>query len=264
MASESLVIEVNETPHSVAVSRDGAQVFVTHFRTGTVTVLDAAGSTIEKSLKVQSDPGPYGVATHPDGSIYVADNSRDFVRRVDPATGEIGPDAGIGVRPYGLAMNHAGSLLFAACPLDDCIEVLDAGIKNMFRLRFGDFCVGVAVSADGATLYATNYFSNTVSIIDISTLDAAISGGEVIGDAAVTHTVRVAEGPYGVALSPDGHRLYVAHFGSKHVVSVIDIDSGAVIDTIGATHGMVRGVGAVGDRLYVTNYFAGSVSVIDI
>ena len=161
-------------------------------------------------------------------------------------------------------MNHAGSLLFAACPLDDCIEVLDAGIKNMFRLRFGDFCVGVAVSADGATLYATNYFSNTVSIIDISTLDAAISGGEVIGDAAVTHTVRVAEGPYGVALSPDGHRLYVAHFGSKHVVSVIDIDSGAVIDTIGATHGMVRGVGAVGDRLYVTNYFAGSVSVIDI
>jgi len=144
MASESLVIEVNETPHSAAVSRDGAQVYVTQFRTGTVTVLDAVGNSIEKSLKVQSEPGPYGVATHPDGGIYVADNSRDFVRRVDPATGDIGPDAGINVRPYGLATNHAGSLLFAACPLDDCIEVLDAGIKNVFRLRYDDFCVGVA------------------------------------------------------------------------------------------------------------------------
>jgi YVTN family beta-propeller protein len=264
MASESLVIEVNETPHSAAVSRDGAQVYVTQFRTGTVTVLDAVGNSIEKSLKVQSEPGPYGVATHPDGGIYVADNSRDFVRRVDPATGDIGPDAGINVRPYGLATNHAGSLLFAACPLDDCIEVLDAGIKNVFRLRYDDFCVGVAVSADGATLYATNYFSNTVSIVDISTLETAMNRGEVSGDAAVANTVRVAEGPYGIALSPDGQRLYAAHFGSAHVVSVIDVDSRTVIDTIGLAHGMVRGVVAVGDRLYVTNYFDGSVSVIDV
>jgi YVTN family beta-propeller protein len=65
MASESLVIEVNETPHSAAASRDGAHVYVTQFRTGTVSVLDAVGNSIEKSLKVQSDPDPYGVATHP-------------------------------------------------------------------------------------------------------------------------------------------------------------------------------------------------------
>jgi YVTN family beta-propeller protein len=161
-------------------------------------------------------------------------------------------------------MNHAGSVVFAACPLDNCIEVLDAGIKNVVRLRYDDFCVGVAASADGATLYATNYFSNTVSIVDISTLETQIGRGEVSADAATAHTVKVAEGPYGIALSPDGHRLYVAHFGSTHVVSVIDADSSTVIDMIGLTHGMVRGVAAVEDRLYATNYFDGSVSVVDI
>ena len=40
--------------------------------------------------------------------------------------------------------------------------------------------------------------------------------------------------------------------------------SRTVIDIIGLTHGMVRGVAAVEDRLYVTNYFDGSVSVIDV
>jgi hypothetical protein len=114
--------------------------------------------------------------------------------------------------------------LFAACPLDDRIEVLDAGIKNIFRLRYDDFCVGLAVRGDGATLYATNYFSNTVSVIDISALDAAMSRGEVSGDAPVVHTVRVAQGPYGIALSPDGKRLYAAQlqwFGAVYVGHVV-------------------------------------------
>jgi DNA-binding beta-propeller fold protein YncE len=264
MAHESLVIEVDETPHSAALSRDGAQLFVTQFRTGTVTVLDTAGNTIEKSLKIQSDPGPYGIATHPDGNIYVSCNGHSFVRRVDPITGAIGIDAGINVRPYGLAMNHSGSLLFAACPLDHCIEVLDRLIKNIFRLRYDDFCVGVAVSADGGTLYTTNYFSHTISIVDLSTLEAAIKSGEGNGKAEIIHSISVAEGPYGIALSPDSQRLYVAHFASKNVVSVIDIEGQAVVETIGAAHGMVRGIAATDSRLYVTNYFSGSVSVIDI
>src|SRR5262249_48829196 len=156
-------IEVDQTPHSATSSRDGALVFVTHFRTGMVSVVDTARNAVTKTLKIQSDPGLYGIAAHPDGGIYVADNSRDFVKRVDPTTGEIGPDAGINVRPYGLALNPGGSRLFAACPLDDCIEVLDALIKNMFRIRYNDFCVGLAVSAEGDRLYVTNYFSNTVS-----------------------------------------------------------------------------------------------------
>jgi DNA-binding beta-propeller fold protein YncE len=161
-------------------------------------------------------------------------------------------------------MNTSGSLLFAACPLDDRIEVLDAGIKNLFRLCYNDFCVGAAVSPDDATLYVTNYFSNTVSIVDVSSLQSALGRGEFNGEAAITHTINVAEGPYGISLSPNGLTLYIAHFGSKHVVSVIDVNSRTLIDTIEARHGMVRGVAAIDSRLYVTNYFDGSVSVIEI
>ncbi len=258
-------IEVGQTPHSATASRDGALVFVTHFRTGVVSVVDTAQNTVTQTFTVQSDPGLYGVAAHPDGTIYVADNSRGFVKRVDPATGDIGPHAGINVRPYGLAMNRDGSRLFAACPLDDCIEVLDALVKNMFSIRYRDFCVGLAVDADGDRLYATNYFSDTVSVLDISGLESAMQNNPTAdGEVPVIADISVAQGPYGIAFDDASNRLYVAHFGSEHVVSVIDAASQTVIDTITVDHGMVRGVAtAGGSRIVVTNYFDTSVSVIE-
>ena len=265
MAHESSVIQIDDTPHSAAPSADGRLVFVTHFRTGALSVLDTVHNTVTKTLQVQCEPGLYGVAAHPDGSAYVAENSADFVMRVDPVTGEIGPDAGINVRPYGLALNPAGSRLFAVCPLDHRIEVLDAGIKNILRIRYNDFGVGLAVSPDGGALYVTNHFAGTVSVLDISAVESAIQAGQSQCDAPTVADISVAAAPYGVAASPDGSRLYVAHFGSQHVISVIDAHSRAVVDMIHASHGMVRGIAAPDNRrIYVTNYFSGSVSVINV
>src|SRR5689334_15930994 len=135
-AQEIARIAVEQTPHSATPSRDGTLVYVTHFRTGTVSVIDTNLNEVTKTLEIQSEPGLYGIAAHPDGNIFVADNSRDSVKRVNPTTGDIGPDAGINVRPYGLATNGNGEHLFAACPLDDCIEILDALVKNVFRIRY--------------------------------------------------------------------------------------------------------------------------------
>jgi DNA-binding beta-propeller fold protein YncE len=42
-------------------------------------------------------------------------------------------------------------------------------------------------------------------------------------EAPVASVVDVAEGPYGIALSPDDKCLYAAHVGAAHVVSVIDL-----------------------------------------
>ncbi|WP_326582617.1 hypothetical protein OG889_28665 [Streptomyces sp. NBC_00481] len=77
-------------------------------------------------------------------------------------------------------------------------------------------------------------------------------------------TIPVATGPYGVAVTHDGARLYVAHF-PYDTVSVIDIARGEVVDTIPVADGP-RGVAVSpdGSRLYVTNFFAGTVSVISL
>jgi YVTN family beta-propeller protein len=52
---------------------------------------------------------------------------------------------------------------------------------------------------------------------------------------AVIATINVVAFPYGVAVSPDGTKVYVTHFnatGFTNTVSVIDTGTNAVIGTI--------------------------------
>jgi len=76
--------------------------------------------------------------------------------------------------------------------------------------------------------------------------------------------VRVGAAPGGIAVTPDGSRVYVANAGD-HTVSVIDTASHTVTATIGAAFGNPTGVAVTpdGSRVYVANQQSGSVSVIN-
>ena len=97
-----------------------------------------------------------------------------------------------------------------------------------------------------------NWLSQTVSVIDTATN-------------TVVKTVAVGDNPVGVAVHPDGSRVYVANEYS-HTVSVIDTATNTVVKTVAV------GVGSFpfgvtvhpdGSRVYVANEGSGGVSVID-
>ncbi|MCE5213898.1 MAG: DUF11 domain-containing protein [Methanobacterium sp.] len=99
-------------------------------------------------------------------------------------------------------------------------------------------------------VYVANYGSDSVSVIN-NTNNTVIA------------TIPVGDGPFGVAVSPDGTRAYVANYFSG-TVSVIDTTTNTVIATI--TVGFnPRGVAVSpdGTKAYVANYGSGTVSVID-
>jgi YVTN family beta-propeller protein len=127
---------------------------------------------------------------------------------------------------------------------------------------------------DGTSVYVTNQFSNTVSVIDTVTN-------------TVTATIPVGAGPVGVAVTPDGSTVYVANFnqqGGDSFVSVIDTATNTVTATIPGFGPFGVGVTPVqrkreaererdgsggrererdGSTAYVTNFNANTVSVID-
>jgi YVTN family beta-propeller protein len=88
--------------------------------------------------------------------------------------------------------------------------------------------------------YVTNSGSNTVSVIDAATN-------------TVTATVDIGDVSDGVAISPDGTKVYVANFGSSHTVTIINTATNRITATV-----PVRGcpldvaVTPDGRKLYVT------------
>ena len=92
-----------------------------------------------------------------------------------------------------------------------------------------------------------------------------LQAGPSAADPVVTDTIGVGDGPFSVAVSPDGTRAYIANVGSD-TVSVIDTTTNppAVQGTPIAVGDGANGVAVSpdGTRAYVTNYLSNTVSVL--
>ena len=89
--------------------------------------------------------------------------------------------------------------------------------------------------------YVTNYVSNNVSVINTVT-------NQVIA------TIGVGDGPWGLAVTPDGSKVYVTNYLQGNNVSVINTATTQVVTTIpvGASpHGIA--VTPDGSKVYVAN-----------
>jgi YVTN family beta-propeller protein len=107
----------------------------------------------------------------------------------------------------------------------------------------------VAITPDGASLYVTDELS-----------------GVTVADAArgVVRARLAAASPFGVALSPDGTRAYVAGLGRGRVTAIDTgtrrVASAVAVGGYGADPFTVR---AAGDAVYVADQGAGTLSVLD-
>jgi YVTN family beta-propeller protein len=103
-------------------------------------------------------------------------------------------------------------------------------------------------------LYVTNGTSNTVSVINPAT---------DIDENPIVATIKVGQGPRGLAASPDGLRVYVCNFDSN-TLSVISTATNEVTDTIKVGDGpWAVAVTPDGTKVYVLNARDDSVSVVN-
>ncbi|MBI3783570.1 MAG: DUF4215 domain-containing protein [Deltaproteobacteria bacterium] len=286
-------IPVGHHPWGVAVNPAGTRVYVTNQNDATLSVIDTLSETVSATIHLDGppilftdggetalvSPWPYSAAVDPSGNtVYVTgpyiQSSDGIVWAINAANNTIRARIAVGHEPYGVLFspdgrwayvsNHAGDP--SPAYNDGTVSVIDTATDTAVDLiqLHQDRPTALAISADGARLYVANW-GGSISIIDTA-------------QRRVMNTIPLGQGLAGLALSPDGNRLYVGWMGQMRdpstcfgcllygVATAIDLQTNQVVANVDRLGSGPRGIALnpSGSRLFVPDYFSdGSVFVID-
>jgi YVTN family beta-propeller protein len=142
----SATICVGNRPYGVAITPDGAKLYVTN-QECTVSVIATATNTVTATIQVGNRP--YGVAVTPDGGkVYVANNEFfGSVSVIDTKTDAVVDTITVGSLPIGVAVTPDGASVYIANEYDDTVSVIHASNDTVTAtILVNSVPLGVAVS----------------------------------------------------------------------------------------------------------------------
>lgn len=199
-----------------------------------------------RMIDTGSEFGPEHIAIGPDGKLYVAMESGNLLRMdVDGANQEV--FANTGGRALGFAFDADGRMVVAdamkgllAIAADGQVSVLADRVSADDPIRYADAVVvapdGVIYFTDASTRFAPAVWGSTLEASVLDILEQSATGRVLAYDPATKETRVVAHGfsfANGIALSSDGHTLFVNETGRYRVWKVdgrvrdLDVQSGA-------------------------------------
>lgn len=192
------------SPRISAIKPDGTRLYVTKQGSGNVAVIDTSTNTVTATVTTGSYP--QGVAVSPDGSkAYVTNWGGGSVSVITTSTNSVAnnvrPDPRLGI------LNSDGSVLYYASTGTSfyAVDTSTFSIDGPYNFTAGTSTVALALSPDDSTLYVVGNTSNNLLLVDTATK-------------SVIKTFTTSN-PYGVSVSPDGSKVYVANY-SDNTVSV--------------------------------------------
>lgn len=192
----------------------------------------------------KGDPQTAGLAVSPDGQrLYVALGIRNAVAVLALPEGKVIASVPVGIAPYRVRLSPDGKTLFVAnrggraaragepsalsagtpvridprtdAALRGSISFVDTEQNTATHIEAGRQPSGLAISADGGTLYVANSDDDTVSVVDVRARRVAQSVSLRPGDDPGFGQI-----PTDVVLSADNKTLYVACGGGNSVAVV--------------------------------------------
>jgi YVTN family beta-propeller protein len=238
----------------VAVTPDDSTLYIAD--TGQYGVL-AHDLRTRRTTYIMVGPYPQEVTVSPEGNaVYATATGSDTVSVISTATNTVTARVKVGTAPRQLVFSPDGE--YAYVTTQDGIDVVDVATSSVARVFRRPGPQGIAVSADGRTLYVTYPSANSVRKLNAATgatLAVTKTGAEpyaiaaagpsfyvadmnddtvsVVSAAAskVTRTIGVGRLPMSVAVTPNGKQVWVGN-GLSGSVSVISVTSAKVVATI--------------------------------
>lgn len=298
---------------AVAVSSDGTRAYIAEGSAGAIAVIDPSRldnpslNPVVSTLAVGGNPVALALGPS-DRYLYVADAAADAVEKFDLST--IDPANPVAVATYAadpglvdMALSPDGQALALASTSADKVAFYDFrhlvnGAPVRTDINLPSTPAALAFADDGATLWIATasgfssyarasgkVTSNTVSGGTDSVAYAArgpeLYFGSATGDVVYSYdpvgaartTISVSGAPAGLAVSPDGTRVYVAQDCAGCGLAVIDTAQNKRLTTVvfgqsPATRGRFAGPGVItatnGSTAGVADQqFAGNVTAVD-
>ncbi len=193
-----------------------------------------------------------------DPLLYVALRRSRVLSVVDTGPGREVARIPTGETPLSVGITPDGKYVFvantgSATQADHRVTVVETATHRVAAtIRVGLAPLDLAVSPDGTRVYVTNSRSQSISVLDVASLE----------ESRRFSVATAGEGPFGIAVSPDGKRLYVTDIDGREVI-FLDALSGLVLERVGV-EGTPRSlaVSSDGSTIYVAG-FDGGISVVD-
>lgn len=195
--------------------------YVTNAGSNTVSVIDLNDHAVIAHLPV--GVYPRGITVSPDGLVYIASqlsNIVSVIRMVDNTVIAAIPTA---KGPYGVAVSPDGKEVYATHAghfptFGTTVSVIDAKArKAVATIPVGNQPMGIVASPDGKRLYVANQWG----VVDVN--NTRTSGLSVIEiSSRKSRTIELDDGmATGIAISPDGAYVYVAHEMPTGIIRVV-------------------------------------------
>ena len=197
-------IKVDPFPAGLALSKDAKTLFVTHFFSGAITVIERQTLRVMQTITLGSDTNlSQFIAITPNGEKAYVPQTRSNVTNT--------------------------ALLFdtTVFPIVNVVDIksLNLSVKERITLDTADEPVNMpfalVFSPSGNTLYLANAGSNDISVIDLNS------------NRGIGH-INVGSNPRGIAITPDGTRIFVNNVLDGNL-SVINTETLKLIDVINLT-----------------------------
>jgi YVTN family beta-propeller protein len=214
------VIPGGKDPELFDVTSDGKRLWVSNEDAAEASLIDVDAGQIVRHVPVGKEPE--GVAIHPGGKVvYVTNEGDNTVSVLDIDSGQPVAQIATGGRPRSVVFTADGRRAFIACETTHTLTIIDAQTNT----RSGEFDLpgelvrpmGLVISPDGRTLYATGGRGKTVHVVGLDEPAPTLK----------TTIAEVGARPWGIGITRSGTRLYTAN-GSAGDVSVIDTATGAI------------------------------------
>ena len=196
----------------------------------------------------------------------MTNSGSDSVSIINTIRDNVVDTVNVGSRPIGVAANPSGTKLYVTNTGESTVSVIDTTTKMVVTtVLVGSNPVGIAVTPDGSKVYVSNVGSNSVSVINTSALPMHTKFILRRQSTAniVSATIPVGNFPVGVAVTPDGSKVYVTNFNNYGNVFVINTSTNIIIANVAVgQYPTGIAVSPDGRKVYVANGANNNVSVI--